>query len=141
MIFKMILFSLLIFASGNTRLSTVQFSNGVKLKVEIAKDFDSRAQGLMGRTSLDKNSGMLFEFEEPQRLSFWMKDTYVALSIGYFDVNKVLKEVYDMAPQMMLAKEQNLQNYPSRCHCKYAIEVNQGWFKKNKIKIGDKFSL
>lgn len=117
-------------------LTTIEFSNKVKLKVEVANTPAKRNLGLMNRTSLPKDQGMLFVFDRPQKLSFWMRNTYIPLSIGYFDENRVLKEIHQMKPQNMLEKSQDLRSYPSQCLCQYAIEVNQGWFKKNKIKIG-----
>lgn len=112
-----------------------------ELVVEVAEDFRSRYQGLMHRTSLAENEGMLFVFDQPQIMSFWMKDTYLSLSIGYFDKNKVLKEIHQMRPQNMMEKKQDLKSYVSKTKCKYALEVNQGWFKKNNIKIGTQFSF
>ena len=95
----------------------------------------------MNRTQLDKNQGMLFVFPEEKHLSFWMKNTYIDLDIGYFDKNKMLTEVVSMkAQQLGPTSNQNLQSYPSRSACLYAIEVNKGWFARNGIKVGDSFS-
>ena len=117
------------------------FSNGKKLRVEIAESFKERAQGLMDRTSLKENSGMLFSFSKPQKLNFWMKNTYIPLSIGYFDSKMVLKEIYKMKAQNIMEKFQDTKNYPSHCRCQYALEVNQGWFKKNNIQVGATIKL
>ena len=119
----------------------VVFSNGKKLTVEIADDHEKRTQGLMYRTSLGENEGMLFIFDFAQNLSFWTKNTYVPLSIGYFDKDKKLQETYEMKPQSMMEKVQDVTSYPSHCRCLYALEVNKGWFKKNKIKKADSFAL
>lgn len=117
------------------------FDNGKKLVVEVADDHEKRAQGLMNRTKLGENEGMLFVFTRPQSLSFWMKDTYIDLSIAYFDKDKSLKEIYDMKGQSMMEKVQDFSNYPSKCRCQYALEVNKGWFKKHGIKEGASFKL
>lgn len=117
------------------------FNNGKKLLVEVADNSEKREQGLMERTHLDKDGGMLFSFRSSRRLSFWMKNTYIPLSIAYFDKDRVLKEIYDMKPQNMMEKAQNTTSYPSQCFCQYALEVNQGWFKKNNIKKGSSFKL
>ena len=53
--------------------------------VEIADDAEERAQGLMHRESLGADEGMLCLFEEPQVLSFWMKNTLIPLDILFFD--------------------------------------------------------
>ena len=117
----------------------ISFSSGAQLEVEVAQTDAHRMKGLMNRTGLKKNSGMLFIFAVPQTLSFWMKDTYIPLSIGYFDKNKTLKEIHKLKPQNMMELKQDLKSYPSHCRCQYAIEVNQGWFKRNKVKVGDNF--
>jgi len=56
----------------------------VTVTVEIADDPEERQQGLMGREMLDPDSGMLFIFDEPQVLTFWMKDTLIPLDIIFF---------------------------------------------------------
>ena len=117
------------------------FSNGKRLKVELADDFDSRGKGLMHRTSMGEDEGMLFKFDFPQHLSFWTKNTFIPLSLAYLDKNKVIKEIHHMEPVSMMSKKQNIKEYPSQCLCAYALEVNQGWFKKNNVKVGDKFKL
>ncbi|MCJ8275551.1 MAG: DUF192 domain-containing protein [Bdellovibrionales bacterium] len=119
----------------------LRFENGKTLEVEVAESHEQRAQGLMNRTSLGENKGMLFIFDFPQHLSFWMKDTFIPLSIAYFDKEKSLKETYDMKEQNMMEKVQDTRGYPSQCQCVYALEVNQGWFQKNNIKKGMKFQL
>lgn len=139
MIFLLTIFSLFATPSSNPS-ARVRFSNGVELQVEVARTFAQRQQGLMNRNHLDENAGMLFIFNHPHKLSFWMKNTYIPLSIAYIDKNKVIKEIYAMEPQVMMHKDQNLTNYPSHCACLYALEVNQGWFRKNKIEVGDKIS-
>lgn len=136
-----VLFSTLLFAGSPAKTQKLQFANGVKLEVEVARSDAEREVGLMNRTEMKDNHGMLFEFPTPQRLSFWMKNTFIPLSIAYFDKDKVLQEIHDMKPQNLMEKEQDLRSYPSQCMCQYALEVNQGWFAKNKIKKGDKFTL
>lgn len=126
--------------SGDLPMADLSFTSGGKLKIEVARTFSERYQGLMNRTSMPENNGMLFVFDRPQKLSFWMKNTYIPLSVAYLDKNKVIKEMYDMKPQSMMEKTQDLTSYPSKCECQYALEVNQGWFKKNKVKVGDKIS-
>jgi len=55
--------------------------NHYPFQVELARTRDERAQGLQGRKALDTNAGMLFDFEAPQPVAMWMKDTYVALDM------------------------------------------------------------
>lgn len=140
MIIKVLLSTFLLFA-GNLEKKKISFEKGATLTVEVADNFTTRNQGLMDRTEMASDQGMLFVFQAPQKLSFWMKNTYIPLSIAYLDEEKTIKEIYDMQAQSLLERSQNLQHYPSQCSCQYALEVNQGWFKKNKVKVGEKIRI
>lgn len=109
----------------------------LKIDVELAKTNEQQQRGLMYRKSLIENQGMLFIFDREDYRSFWMKNTWIDLSIGYFDKNRTLKEVIDMKATSSL--EVAPPSYPSQFPAQYALEMTKGWFSKNKIKIGDKF--
>ena len=100
------------------------------LKAEIAADDRSRTIGLMNRFSLQPDHGMLFVFDQPQPLAFWMKNTYVALSIAYLDADGVILNILDMKPH-------DESTYPSRGPALYALEMKQGWFREHGIAAGD----
>lgn len=102
--------------------------------VEIADTDQERALGLMNRKTLEKDSGMLFVFQEEQKLSFWMKNTLIPLSIAYISRNGEIKEIHDMYPLDEKA-------VPSSRSVMYALEMNQGWFKDNQISVGDKITI
>ena len=108
------------------------------IQVEVADTAETRARGLMYRKSLPKDQGMLFVFPSSEPLSFWMKNTYIPLSIGFFNSKKELLQVQEMQPESILLKEPR-RTYKSRLPAKYALEMNKGWFSKNKIKPGVKF--
>jgi uncharacterized membrane protein (UPF0127 family) len=107
-----------------------------KIKIEIARSDEQRSYGLMNRTRLDENSGMLFIFQKEQHLSFWMKNTLIPLSIGFFDRNQRLVDVQEMVPFT-----EKSMTYVSKKPALYALEMNKGWFEKNKIQIGSKFTF
>ncbi|MDX2227688.1 MAG: DUF192 domain-containing protein [Verrucomicrobiae bacterium] len=101
-----------------------------RLKVEIAADDPSRTLGLMHRESLPEERGMLFVFETPRSMGFWMKDTLVPLSIAYLDSEGRVLEIYNMEPR-------SLQNVPSQSdQVVFALEVNRGWFARNAVSVG-----
>lgn len=104
--------------------------NAETLYVEIADKPYELQLGLMYRDTLPENRGMLFVFPYPQRLSFWMKNTYIPLSIAYISGDWKILEIYDMEP---------LSEKPiiSKNRVQYALEVNKGWFEKRGVKIGD----
>jgi uncharacterized protein len=113
---------------------------GHTLVVEMAIQPQEQMRGLMFRKSLGEGRGMLFVYENEFPLSFWMKNTFIPLSIGFFNKNRELINVVDMAP-VTSEMQQQLPSYKSARPAKYALEVNQGWFKKNNILTGSKFEL
>jgi uncharacterized protein len=109
--------------------------NNHKLAVEIADNEPKRQKGLQKRTSLNYSNGMLFIFDDIIYATFWMKNTYLDLSIGFFNDEKKLVQIN----KMPASKPYKL--YKSRKQIKYALEVNMGWFENNNIQIGDLFTF
>ncbi|MCB0362464.1 MAG: DUF192 domain-containing protein, partial [Bdellovibrionales bacterium] len=107
----------------------------VIIEVELADNDERRTYGLMNRDSLPKNQGMLFAFDTEQYLSFWMKNTRIPLSIGFFDKNRVLIEVLEMKV-LKSVLEIEIPQYRSQKPALYALEMNKSWFKENNIKPG-----
>ncbi|TGM56979.1 DUF192 domain-containing protein [Leptospira adleri] len=97
------------------------------LRVEVVNTPSDRARGLMYRKSMGENEGMLFVFSEPDYLSFWMKNTWIPLSIAYFNRDKRITDIHNMKPN------QTKELYHSSEKVLYALEVNQGWFAKRNI--------
>jgi len=89
----------------------------------------------MDHTHLETNHGMLFVFEFPQKVSFWMKNTEIPLDIGYFDENGRLLEIYKLYPFDETPKSSKSNAI------KYALEMNQGWFQSHTIKSYDSIDL
>ena len=128
------------FAKSETTFKQQTIKVGsLRLKAEIAENEEQWQRGLMYRTHLDQDRGMLFIFPKEEPRSFWMKNTFIPLSIGYFDKNKKLLEVIDMEP--VVSEMATPKSYPSSYPAKYALEVNLGWFTRNKIKIGSQLKL
>ena len=125
------------YAKDVVSLQKLQIGDKV-IQVEVADTNEKRARGLMYRQSLPKDQGMLFVFPNTQPLSFWMKNTYIPLSIGFFNSERQLLEVQEMQPESILLKEPT-KTYKSRLPARYALEMNKGWFSRNKIKPGVKF--
>ena len=96
---------------------------------EVAASPDQRTIGLMYRFSLPADHGMLFVFPEPQPLSFWMRNTYIPLSIAYIDVEGRILNVVEMAPR-------SDATHPSRGEALYALEMRKGWFADKGVGPG-----
>lgn len=68
-----------------------------RFTVEIADDPDEQAQGLMHRDTMATSAGMLFLYDQPGRLSFWMRNTLIELDMIFIDPNGVVQKVHDRA--------------------------------------------
>ncbi len=105
-----------------------------ELKVEIADDEEERKEGLMDRESLCEDCGMLFVYEEDVDNGFWMKDTYISLSIAFISEDGTINEIQYMEPRTL---ETHKPDKPYR----YALEVNQGYFSERDIDAGDRVEI
>ena len=101
---------------------------------EIAEKTEDRNHGFMERKNIPDGTGMLFVFEQDQILSFWMKNTPHPLSIAYIDSKGRIRDIFDMTPY-------SIASINSTVSVRYALEVPQGWYKKNGITIGDNIVL
>ncbi len=120
--------------SGKKNVCVSSGGKIAKLKVEVAKTVKEREVGLMNRASLGEDEGMIFIFQESAVRAFWMKNTLIPLSIGYFNDDKKLINIHKMRPA---PKEQKHPvTYPSEGKAIYALEANWGWFEKHGIKPG-----
>lgn len=104
------------------------------IKVEIADTSEKQMIGLMFRKSMPDNTGMLFKFNKPKVLSFWMANTYIPLDIAYLDSDMTVKHIDHMAP---LSTRTSYSVLP----CQYALEVPAGDLQKHGISIGKKLKL
>ena len=112
---------------------------GTKISAYVADDDGHRAQGLMFISSLPEDVGMVFVFDEPQVLKFWMKNTVMDLSIGYFDKKGRLIDVQEMKATSVM--DVNPPTYPSSGPAVFALEMNPDWFTRHKLKKGARLQL
>lgn len=100
------------------------------LDAELALSIKEISTGLMYRREMDENRGMLFVYPYVSDVAFYMKNTYIPLSVAYIDPEGVIQEIYDMEPL-------NEESVPSKSdNIRYILEVNQGWFAKHGIEPG-----
>ena len=100
------------------------------VKAEIAQTQEERNMGLMYRKKLPDGEGMLFVFERDEVLSFWMKNTFIPLSIAFIASDGKIVDIKDMYPH-----DEN-SVFSSRS-VRYALEVPRGWFSRAGIQSGD----
>ena len=108
----------------------------VEVRVEIADNIYEQTRGLMYRTALGEDRGMLFVFRDEEVRSFWMRDTLIPLSIAYIDPGGRITDILDMKPL-----DDKPPHYVSSEPVQYALEVNQGFFEERGVKVGDHAEL
>lgn len=113
-------------------LKTANDSIIAEMDIEIADDEYQTQTGLMYRTSMEKNQGMLFVFPEEEPRAFYMKNTLIALDIIYIDVNK------NIVSFQKNAKPNDEASLPSNAPAKYVLEVNAGLADQWELQVGDK---
>lgn len=100
------------------------------VQMQIAALPGEQQKGLMFRTTMGEDEGMIFVFAGPQQQGFWMRNTVLPLDIGYIDPTGELKEIYPMYPhdeRPVASRSRNIQ---------FCLEMNQGWFARNGVKPG-----
>lgn len=103
----------------------------------LADSPDERAHGLMGRTDLGADDGMLFVFQEPWSGAFWMKDTLIPLSIAFWDEGGRIISILDMAPCI----EDPCPTFGPDQPFVGAVEVDRGAFERHGVVLGDTVEL
>lgn len=102
-----------------------------RLLSEVASTDNHRMQGLMHRRMLPENRGMLFVFPAAALHGMWMMNTFIPLSVAFIDDRGVIINIEDMQPHTQTS-------HSALRPARYALEANQGWFRKRGIKPGDK---
>ena len=113
-----------------TSLPTATLNAGIHvIQAEVAGNAATRSQGLMRRKAMAQGAGMLFLFDESAAHCMWMKNTLIPLSVAFIDERGQIVNIADMQP---LDETSHCASRPAR----YALEMNQGWFKKRGIGPG-----
>ena len=118
-------------AQLNIGLRTIQMKVGIySIQAEVADNPDLREVGLMNRTSLPTNSGMLFIFEQKAGNCFWMKNTKLPLSIAFIADDGKIVNIEEM-------QADTTNNHCPKAPIRYALEMNKGWFSERVIVPGN----
>lgn len=105
--------------------------NDKQIRVEYADSPEERQLGLMYRRQLCEDCGMLFKFDYPRIASIWMKNTFIPLDLAYIDANGKIIDIKGL-------QAHDLTSVKSSSLALYALEMNQGWFAKQDIQVGDR---
>lgn len=116
------------------KLPTTPLTIGIHVvQAELAVSPEQQATGMMFRTSMGTNEGMLFVNQEPAVRCFWMRNTLLPLSIAFIADDGTIVNLADMAPR-------SEQSHCSERPVRFALEMNQGWFAKRGIQPGARIS-
>jgi hypothetical protein len=117
--------------AAQPKLQTMKlWLGGEEMVAELALTGEQTQTGMMFRTNLAENAGMLFVFPAPYRASFWMKNCPLPLSAAYIDPDGVILEVHDLQPHntnSVVASSERVQ---------FVLETNQGWFGRHHVTTG-----
>ena len=117
-------------ASKKVTLPMADIQVGQKvISVELADDPAERHQGLMYRSDMDAEHGMLFVYSDTAPRSFWMENTSIPLSIAFLDETGRVLNIENMTPY-------DRSGVPSAGAAMYALEMNRGWFERNGVQVG-----
>jgi uncharacterized membrane protein (UPF0127 family) len=117
---------------GPQKLPSITLNAGMHLiQAEVAQTPEQRSTGLMFRSTMGTNEGMLFAFEEPGQQCFWMKNTLLPLSVAFVADDGSVVNIENMRPQ-------TLDSHCSTKPVRFVLEMNDGWFAKRGIKPGFK---
>ena len=122
--------SSLALAQVNTGLPTVELKAGIyRIQAELADTPKAREVGLMNRTSMPTNSGMLFVFEQKAGHCFWMNNTKIPLSIAFIADDGKIVNIEEM-------QAETTSNHCPKAAVRYALEMNKQWFAERVIVPG-----
>ncbi len=117
--------------TAQSKLQTMKLWLGAEeMLAELALTAEQVQTGMMFRTNLAENAGMLFVFSVPHRASFWMKNCPLPLSAAYIDPEGIILEIHDLQPHntnSVVASSEQVQ---------FVLETNQGWFGRHHVTPG-----
>lgn len=122
--------SSLALAQVNIGLPTIELKAGIyRIQAELADTPKAREVGLMNRTSMPANSGMLFVFEQKAGHCFWMNNTKIPLSIAFIADDGKIVNIEEM-------QAETTNNHCPKVAVRYALEMNKQWFSERVIVPG-----
>ena len=126
--------SSLVFAQVNVGLPTIELKTGIyRIQAELADTPKAREVGLMNRTNMPANSGMLFVFEQKAGHCFWMNNTKIPLSIAFIADDGRIVNIDEM-------QAETTNNHCPTAAVRYALEMNKQWFSERVIVSGSVIS-
>lgn len=126
---------------NNPHLSTVKVDlRGKTYNLEVAKTVPQQTKGLMDRSTLCADCGMIFVFNLELPQVFWMKDTFIPLDMIFIDHTGTIVNIVTAQPEPNVP-DSRLQLYRSLGPAQFVIELNAGDAAKLSLKPGDNIDL
>lgn len=116
-------------------ISFVDAPESPRIRIELAESDATRSRGLMYRTALEEDQGMLFVFPDERRRSFWMKNTCIPLDMLFVDRNGTIVGILENVPTL------NLTSRGVPCPATYVLEVNAGWTREHGVFAGQRLEI
>jgi uncharacterized membrane protein (UPF0127 family) len=114
----------------NTSLPIIELKTGIyRIQAEVASTPQARQVGLMNRTSMPTDSGMLFIFDQKATHCFWMSNTKIPLAIAFIADDGKIVNIEEM-------QAETLNNHCPKAPIRYALEMNRQWFSERVIGPG-----
>lgn len=131
-------------ANAGGKVPQAKIADKYVVSLEVASTAEEIERGLMGRTSLPEDAGMVFLFKPARRVYFWMKNCFIPLDMIFVSNGRIV-EITENAPPCKAANDADCPRYPSDqgVVVSEVIEVAGGWVKAHGVNVGDsvRFSL
>ena len=128
--FILLVCSGLVLAQVNVGLPTIELKTSIyRIQAELADNPKAREVGLMNRTTMPTNSGMLFVFEQKAGHCFWMNNTKIPLAIAFIADDGKIVNIEEM-------QAETTNNHCPKANVRYALEMNKQWFSERVIVPG-----
>jgi uncharacterized membrane protein (UPF0127 family) len=115
---------------SDTRLELRGDWGTARFRIEVADTPEERALGLMNRPEMARSAGMLFIYEEPQRVSFWMANTLIPLDMIFMDEHGTVTRIHENAVPL------DRTAIPGGEGVQYVLEINGGLSEAIGITVG-----
>lgn len=124
--------------AGPAARAEAVFPDKTVVTLEVARTEPERSRGLMYRTSLPEQAGMIFLFDRPGVYPFWMKNTLIPLDLFWTDSSGRIVWIAESVPP---CTADPCPEYPPKAVAQYVIETNAGFAKRHGVKVGDVVKL
>ena len=128
---------------GNPVLPTTQVTlpNGTRIEAEMAITDEQHANGLMFRSELAPDKGMLFVSQRAAQRSFWMYQCLISLDMIWMDGNHRIVEIESDVPPCRDTDQRNCPSYGGKVNSVYVLEMAAGQAAAQKLKPGERLEF